>query len=175
MSYQPHLQACYKPAKLCSFCSTQTGNNHTCLPLTCIELLCTLPLQHDVAATMDIASDVLEQPSLAFTTELVPNAEWVEQIKASYVPLRISDRLYIIPEWSQPEDHAALTLILQPGVAFGRVAWWRVVFALACFHDISYACYLIYLPTAACNGWDAGCSYILGDWLIVCTVLLVCL
>jgi hypothetical protein len=49
----------------------------------------------------------------------VANEAWVEQIKASYVPLKISDSLYIVPEWSEPEDLSATNVILQPGVAFG--------------------------------------------------------
>ncbi|GBF95339.1 ribosomal protein L11 methyltransferase [Raphidocelis subcapitata] len=71
-----------------------------------------------------------------YSVEPVVNAEWVDQIKASYVPLQIippgaaSDLgapagaaagrgLYIVPSWSEPEDPGAVNIILEPGVAFG--------------------------------------------------------
>lgn len=43
-------------------------------------------------------------------------------MQASYVPLRLSQRLYIVPEWdSPPADQTpdAINIILTPGVAFG--------------------------------------------------------
>jgi hypothetical protein len=58
-----------------------------------------------------------------YAVEPVVNAEWVEQIKASYVPLQINPQLYIVPTWSEPEDAAALNIILEPGVAFGTGGW----------------------------------------------------
>lgn len=76
-------------------------------------------LEHDVEETMAICSDIVEQPDLAYVKEPVANEAWVEQIKASYIPLKISGDLYIVPEWSEPEDPAAVNVILQPGVAFG--------------------------------------------------------
>lgn len=42
--------------------------------------------------------------------------------QASYVPLRLSQRMYIIPEWDAPpldQEPGAINIILQPGVAFG--------------------------------------------------------
>ncbi len=32
---------------------------------------------------------------LSFEVEELPNQQWVDQIKASYVPIKISDKLYI--------------------------------------------------------------------------------
>jgi ribosomal protein L11 methylase PrmA len=55
----------------------------------------------------------------SYSIEQVINAEWVEQIKASYVPLKINPKLYIIPTWSEPEDPTAVNITLEPGVAFG--------------------------------------------------------
>ncbi|GAX80217.1 hypothetical protein CEUSTIGMA_g7655.t1 [Chlamydomonas eustigma] len=56
---------------------------------------------------------------LLYNVEEVANEAWVEQIKASYIPIKISPTLYIVPEWSTPEDPTAVNIILQPGVAFG--------------------------------------------------------
>eukprot|EP00775_Hariotina_reticulata_P008826 gene8826-9005_t len=58
-------------------------------------------------------------PSLSYTQEQVVDQEWVAQIKASYVPVQVAEGLYIVPEWSEPEDSTAINIILTPGVAFG--------------------------------------------------------
>jgi hypothetical protein len=43
--------------------------------------------------------------------------------QASYVPLRLSPKLCIVPEWSEPPDEPGVhNIILQPGVAFGTGA-----------------------------------------------------
>jgi ribosomal protein L11 methylase PrmA len=46
-------------------------------------------LQHDVDATVSAVQDILELPELSFTLEEVVDEEWVEQIKASYVPVQV--------------------------------------------------------------------------------------
>jgi ribosomal protein L11 methyltransferase len=81
-------------------------------------------LQHDIDGTLALAQDALEMDlgSDSYTLDPVVNTEWVEQIKASYVPLRIMENLYTIPSWSEPEDLNALNIILEPGVAFGTGA-----------------------------------------------------
>jgi len=94
-------------------------------------------LEEDAGAVLQGAAEVLQDAGLLqqlpasqqqqqqaegllhFSAEEVVNEQWVEQIKASYVPIKISDSLYIVPEWSSPEDPAAINIILQPGVAFG--------------------------------------------------------
>ena len=43
--------------------------------------------------------------------------EWVDQIKASYVPLQLDEGLWVVPDWSEPVDRGAINIVLQPGVA----------------------------------------------------------
>lgn len=76
-------------------------------------------LEDDAAEAVRCAADAVELPDARFELEEIANEGWVEQIKASYVPLRIADDLYIVPEWCEPEDPAALNIVMQPGVAFG--------------------------------------------------------
>lgn len=57
-------------------------------------------LDHDVDATLAIAQDILGLPEpLAARQMLVPSAEWVDQMKAAYVPLKVGgcalDRFWI--------------------------------------------------------------------------------
>lgn len=81
-------------------------------------------MQHDIEATISTARDILELPDVHYSIEPVGSMEWNEQIKASYIPLKVADGLYIIPEWSEPEDLNAINIRLQPGIAFGTGACW---------------------------------------------------
>uniref|UniRef100_A0A383VKK8 ETFB lysine methyltransferase n=1 Tax=Tetradesmus obliquus TaxID=3088 RepID=A0A383VKK8_TETOB len=83
------------------------------------QVLAHFPLEHNVDETVAAVQDILELPGLSFELEEVVDQEWVEQIKASYVPVQIAEGLYIVPEWSEPADPAALNIRLTPGVAFG--------------------------------------------------------
>ncbi|GIL41984.1 hypothetical protein Vafri_63 [Volvox africanus] len=109
------------------------------------DLLVHFPLEADVEGSLAVALDALglgpggaaEEGNPAvecqeeeeeegtsifgiqYHVEAVANEAWVEQIKASYVPLQVCKDLWIIPEWSEPVDLAATNIILQPGVAFG--------------------------------------------------------
>eukprot|EP00877_Chromochloris_zofingiensis_P010293 jgi/Chrzof1/5517/Cz16g06020.t1 len=85
---------------------------------TC-NLIAHFELEHDIEATISTARDILELPDVHYSIEPVGSMEWNEQIKASYIPLKVADGLYIIPEWSEPEDLNAINIRLQPGIAFG--------------------------------------------------------
>ena len=51
--------------------------------------------------------------------EELPDADWVRLTQAQFTPIRISERLWIVPSWHEPPDPTALNLILDPGLAFG--------------------------------------------------------
>jgi ribosomal protein L11 methyltransferase len=52
---------------------------------------------------------------VAFVDEI----DWVRATQEQFAPIRISDRLWIVPSWHEPPDPAAINLILDPGLAFG--------------------------------------------------------
>jgi ribosomal protein L11 methyltransferase len=54
-----------------------------------------------------------------FEVAAVGEEDWVRRSQAQFGPIRISDRLWIVPSWHQPPDPAALVLRLDPGLAFG--------------------------------------------------------
>ncbi|PNH00652.1 Ribosomal protein L11 methyltransferase, partial [Tetrabaena socialis] len=113
------------------------------------DLVAHFALEADVAGTLALAADALELPAeapLVWEVKPVANEEWVEQIMASYVPLQLAPDLWVIPEWSQPEDLAAVNIILQPGVAFGTGE-----------HPTTRLC-LLELRALAAGGQLAGCS-----------------
>jgi ribosomal protein L11 methyltransferase len=52
-------------------------------------------------------------------SENVEEADWVRLTQAQFDPIRISDRLWIVPTWHVAPDPAAINIVLDPGVAFG--------------------------------------------------------
>ncbi len=51
--------------------------------------------------------------------ERVAEQDWVRLTQSQFEPIRISDRLWIIPTWHTAPDPSALNLVLDPGLAFG--------------------------------------------------------
>jgi ribosomal protein L11 methyltransferase len=45
--------------------------------------------------------------------------DWVRLTQSQFDPIRISDRLWIVPTWHTPADPAAINIALDPGLAFG--------------------------------------------------------
>jgi len=49
----------------------------------------------------------------------VPAQDWVRATQEQFVPIRISQRLWIVPSWHRAPDPAAINIVLDPGLAFG--------------------------------------------------------
>jgi ribosomal protein L11 methyltransferase len=64
------------------------------------------------AASMGLAPPV-------FTLETLSEQDWVRRTQAQFGPLRIADKLWVIPSWCEPVDAEAINLELDPGLAFG--------------------------------------------------------
>ena len=79
-----------------------------------------LEVDADVAALLAAAVaeiGLLEVP--AYTVEAVAEQNWVQLTQSQFDPIRVSDRLWIVPSWHESPDPAAINLILDPGMAFG--------------------------------------------------------
>lgn len=55
----------------------------------------------------------------AHRTERVDDADWVRVTQAQFEPIRVTERLWVVPSWSTPPDPGAAAIILDPGLAFG--------------------------------------------------------
>jgi ribosomal protein L11 methyltransferase len=55
----------------------------------------------------------------AFTQEHIAEQNWVQLTQSQFDPIRVSDRLWIVPSWHQAPDPDAIILVLDPGMAFG--------------------------------------------------------
>jgi ribosomal protein L11 methyltransferase len=49
----------------------------------------------------------------------VAEQDWVRLTQSQFDPIRINERLWIVPSWHQAPDPAAINLELDPGLAFG--------------------------------------------------------
>jgi ribosomal protein L11 methyltransferase len=58
----------------------------------------------------------------AFVAHTVPEQDWVRATQQQFNPIEISERLWIVPSWSEPPSPDAINLRLDPGLAFGTGA-----------------------------------------------------
>lgn len=71
--------------------------------------------------------DILLQASLAAGLQQSPphqitalqDNDWVRLTQSQFDPIRISQRLWIVPTWHTPVDDTAINIVLDPGLAFG--------------------------------------------------------
>ena len=47
------------------------------------------------------------------------DTDWVRHTQHQFQPIRISQRLWVVPTWHEPRDPSAVNVVLDPGVAFG--------------------------------------------------------
>ena len=87
-------------------------------PQSLIRALCALdqdPAQMIAAACAQVGL----APLADYRTESVGDDDWVRLSQSQFEPIRISDKLWIVPSWAVAPDPHALSLVLDPGLAFG--------------------------------------------------------
>jgi ribosomal protein L11 methyltransferase len=72
---------------------------------------------NELIATCAVAAGLSSKP--AFTQEEIAEQNWVELTQSQFEPIRVSQRLWIVPSWHEAPDPDALVLVLDPGMAFG--------------------------------------------------------
>lgn len=108
-------------------------------------------LRERIAAAVRDAR-IAEPPEISF--EEVAEQDWVRLTQSQFDPIRISDRLWIVPSWHVAPDPTAINLELDPGLAFGTGS-----------HPTTRLCleWLEQNVTPGCTVLDYGCgSGILG-------------
>lgn len=73
------------------------------------------PAQVLAAAARDVG---LPAPP-RYAVEEVGDTDWVRASQDQFAPIRVSERLWIVPSWHAAPDPRALNLRLDPGLAFG--------------------------------------------------------
>ncbi|WP_394424727.1 50S ribosomal protein L11 methyltransferase [Vreelandella stevensii] len=96
----------------------------------------TTPLWQDTVLTglyddLDGISEMLErieaawaehmpgEPCPTIEYELLADRDWEREWMDDFTPLRMGQRLWIVPSWLEPPEAEAVNLILDPGLAFG--------------------------------------------------------
>ncbi len=54
-----------------------------------------------------------------YRAEAVGDEDWVRLSQSQFEPIRISEKLWIVPSWAMAPDPDAINLVLDPGLAFG--------------------------------------------------------
>ena len=73
----------------------------------------------DPAALVTAAAAAAAIVLPGFTVARVEEEDWVRRSQAQFGPIRIAERLWIVPSWHLPPDPAAIVVRLDPGLAFG--------------------------------------------------------
>ncbi|MDR1854256.1 MAG: 50S ribosomal protein L11 methyltransferase [Azoarcus sp.] len=99
-----------------------------------------------------LAAGLSETPP--FTREQVAEQDWVRLTQSQFAPIRVGDRLWIVPSWHDAPDPTAINIELDPGMAFGTGS-----------HPTTHLCleWLCEAVRPDCTVLDYGCgSGILG-------------
>lgn len=54
-----------------------------------------------------------------FSVREIAEQNWVQLTQSQFEPIRINERLWIVPSWHAAPDPSAINLVLDPGMAFG--------------------------------------------------------
>ena len=73
----------------------------------------------DADAVIRRAAGALGLELPAFSVEALAEEDWVRRTQEQFGPLRITERLWVIPSWCAPVDPLAINITLDPGLAFG--------------------------------------------------------
>jgi ribosomal protein L11 methyltransferase len=68
------------------------------------------------------AAALLGESLPAYSMATIPGGDWVRRSQAQFAPIRVTDRLWIVPSWCTPPDALAINIALDPGLAFGTGA-----------------------------------------------------
>jgi ribosomal protein L11 methyltransferase len=70
-------------------------------------------------AKLDAALDASGAAVAAASIDRLEDADWVSLTQRQFEPMRVGERLWIVPTWHEPPDPRAINIALDPGAAFG--------------------------------------------------------
>ena len=73
----------------------------------------------DLDAVLAYLRGALDQHDLVHAISPLEDKDWEREWMDNYHPMRFGTRLWICPSWHQPPDGDAVTVMLDPGLAFG--------------------------------------------------------
>lgn len=87
-------------------------------PRSVVSLLVDETFDLDTSLALAVKALGCNPPEVLGANE-VENADWVRITQAQFQPVRVSDRLWIVPTWHELPNENAVNIRLDPGVAFG--------------------------------------------------------
>lgn len=73
----------------------------------------------DAAALVAAAARAAALPLPGFSAARLEDEDWVRRSQAQFGPIRVSEKIWIVPSWREPPDPQAVVVRLDPGLAFG--------------------------------------------------------
>ncbi len=87
--------------------------------------------------------------NLQYSTETIQEQDWVRATQSQFDPIKITDKLWIVPTWHNAPNEEAINIVLDPGLAFGTGS-----------HPTTHLClaWLTNTVTPQCTVLDYGCG-----------------
>ena len=73
----------------------------------------------DVAHIIEVLSTETDILNVQYSTEIIAEQDWVRATQAQFDPIKITDKLWIVPTWHVAPNSKAINIVLDPGLAFG--------------------------------------------------------
>ena len=73
----------------------------------------------DPAALVSAAATIAAMPAPGYTVAPLEEDDWVRRSQSQFGPIRIGERLWVVPSWHTPPEPQAIVIRLDPGLAFG--------------------------------------------------------
>ena len=77
------------------------------------------PSGADIDVALACAGAAIGRVADSHHLETIPEDDWVRRTRDQFVPIRASERVWVVPSWREPVDASALNLEIDPGLAFG--------------------------------------------------------
>lgn len=73
----------------------------------------------DIISALRNEVKFLNSSQLQYRIETIADQDWVRATQAQFDPIKITDKLWIVPTWHDAPNQEAINIILDPGLAFG--------------------------------------------------------
>jgi ribosomal protein L11 methyltransferase len=73
----------------------------------------------DVPTLMNALKEMTQIAQFNYETETIQEQDWVRATQSQFDPIKITDKLWIVPTWHTSPNAAAINIVLDPGLAFG--------------------------------------------------------
>jgi len=77
------------------------------------------PAGADIDAALTGAGAAIGRIAGSHDLETIPEDDWVRRTRDQFMPIRASERVWVVPSWRDPVDASALNIEIDPGLAFG--------------------------------------------------------